>query len=77
MAGWMEKSGRDPKFKEAFTIRYWQPLSLQHFLPFTGTFEDVEVKIGAGVGVSSLCENPLLRGPLSHVWVSMFLHPPR
>ena len=24
------KSGRDPKFKEAFTIRFWQPLSLQH-----------------------------------------------
>jgi hypothetical protein len=28
------KTGRDPKFKEAFAIRFWQPLSLQHFPPF-------------------------------------------
>jgi hypothetical protein len=25
------------------------------------------------VGVSSLCENTLLRGPLSHVWVSILI----
>jgi hypothetical protein len=25
------------------------------------------------VGGSSLCENPVLLGPLSHVWVSVFL----
>ena len=56
------KSGRDPKFKEAFTIRFWQPISLQHLLPFIGTFEDVQVEVG--VGVSNLCENPPLRGPL-------------
>jgi hypothetical protein len=55
------------------TIRFWQPLSLQHLLPFIGTFEDVPVEVG--VGVSSLYENPTL---LSHVWVSialLFLHP--
>jgi hypothetical protein len=40
-------------------------------LPFIGTFEDVQVEVGVGVGVSSLCENPFLRGPLSHVWVSI------
>jgi hypothetical protein len=65
------KSGRDPKFKEAFTIRCWPPLSLQHLLPFIGTFEDVQVEVGIGVRVSSLCENPPLRGPLGHVWVSI------
>ena len=56
------KSGRGPKFKEAFTIRFWQPLALQHLLPFIGTFEDVQVEVG--VGVSNLCENPPPRGPL-------------
>jgi hypothetical protein len=40
-------------------------------LPFIGTFEDVQVEFGVGVGVSSLFENPPLRGPLSHVWVSI------
>jgi hypothetical protein len=40
-------------------------------LPFIGTFEDVQVKVGAGGRVSSLCENPLPRGPLSHMWVSI------
>ena len=68
------KSGRDPKFKEAFTIRFWQPLRLQHFLLFIRTFEDVQVRVGAGVGVSNLCEKPLLPGPLSHVWVSICIH---
>ena len=47
------KSGRDPKFKEAFTIRFWQPLSLQHSLPFIGTSEDVHVEVGVGVGAST------------------------
>jgi hypothetical protein len=42
-------------------------------LPFIGTFEDVEVEVGVGVRVSSLFENPPLRGPLSHVWVFFFL----
>jgi hypothetical protein len=40
-------------------------------LPFIGTFEDVLVEVG--VGVSNLCENPPLRGPLGHVWVSIVL----
>jgi hypothetical protein len=30
-------------------------------------------EIGNRLGVCSLCENPSLRGPLSHVWVSIFL----
>jgi hypothetical protein len=49
------------------------PLSLQHLLPFIGTFGDVQVEVGVGVGVgvSSLCEKPPLRGLLSHVWVSI------
>ncbi len=34
----------------------------------------MQVKVGAGVGVSSLCEKPLLPGPLSHVWVSTCIH---
>ena len=55
-------------------IRFWQPLFiLQHLLPFIGTFEDVQDEVGAGVVVSSLCENPSLRGPLSHEWVSIAL----
>jgi hypothetical protein len=41
-------------------MRFWQSFSLQHLLPFIGTFEDVQVEVGAGVGVSSLCENPSL-----------------
>jgi hypothetical protein len=40
-------------------------------LPFIGTFEDVKSEVGAGVGGSSLCENPSFQGPLSHVWVSI------
>ena len=44
---------------------------LQHLLPFIGTFVDAQSKVGAGVRVSSSCENPLLRGLLSHVWVSI------
>jgi hypothetical protein len=56
-----KKSGRDPKFKEAFAIRLWQPLSSQHLLPFIGTSEDVHVEVG--VGVSSLCETPPSSGP--------------
>ena len=59
------KSGRDPKFKEGLTIRFWQPLSLQHLLPFIGTFEDVQVEVRVGVGISSLCKDPPLRGPLT------------
>jgi hypothetical protein len=70
MAGLPDKSGRDPKFKEAFTFGFWQPLSLQNLLPFIGAFEDVQVQVGVGVGVPILCENPLSRGPLSHVLVS-------
>jgi hypothetical protein len=45
------KSGRDPKFKETFTIRCWKPLSLQHLLPFIGTFEDVQVEVRVWAGV--------------------------
>ena len=48
------KSGRDPKFKEACTIRFWQPLSLQHLIPFIGTFEDVQVEVRVGVGGSRI-----------------------
>ena len=55
------KSCRDPKFKEAFAVRLWQPLSSQHLLPFIGTSEDVQVEVW--VGVSSLCENPPSSGP--------------
>jgi hypothetical protein len=44
------KSGRDPKFKEDFTISLWQPLSLQHVLPFIGTFDDVQLRLGIGWG---------------------------
>jgi hypothetical protein len=40
-------------------------------LPFIGTVEDVQVEVRVGVGVSTLYENPLLRGPLGHVWVSI------
>ena len=55
-------------------IRFRQPFFiLQHLLPFIGTFEDVQGEVGAGVVVSSLCENPSLRGPLSHEWVSIAL----
>jgi hypothetical protein len=68
MAGLPDKSGRNPKFKEAFTIGFWQPLSLQHLLPFLGTFEDVQVEVGVGVGVTSVCENPPHRGPVSQVY---------
>ena len=46
-----EKSGRDPKFQEAFNTRFWQPLSLQLVLPFIGTFEDVQVEVGVGAAV--------------------------
>ena len=42
------KSGRE--FKEDFTIRFWQPLSLQHLLPFVGTFDDVQLRLGIGWG---------------------------
>jgi hypothetical protein len=31
MEGLPAKSGRDPKFKEAFSIRFWLHLTLQHF----------------------------------------------
>ena len=31
-----------PKSKEAFAIRFWQHLSLQHLLPCIGTCEDVQ-----------------------------------
>ena len=49
------------------------PYQLQHVLPFIGTFEDVQVEVRIGVGVSSCCEKPLLRGPLSHMWFSIAL----
>jgi hypothetical protein len=42
------KSGRDPKFQQAFTIRFWQPLSLQNLLPAIGTFEEVQLGLGIG-----------------------------
>ena len=55
-------------------IRFWQPLFiLQHLLPFIGTFEDCQDEVGAGVVVSSLCENPSLQGPLSNEWVAIAL----
>jgi hypothetical protein len=50
MAGLPEKSGRDPKFKKDFTMRFWQHLSLQQLLPFIGTFEDVQLRLGIGWG---------------------------
>ena len=65
MAGLPEKNGRDPKFEERLSIRFWQPLSLQHLLPFIGTFEDVQVEVRAGVGIASLCKDPPVRGPLT------------
>jgi hypothetical protein len=34
---------------------------------------DVQVEVGGWVRVSSLCEYPAPRGPLSHVWVSIAL----
>jgi hypothetical protein len=37
MAGLPEKAA-----KEAFTIRFWQHLSLQHLLPCIETCEDVQ-----------------------------------
>jgi hypothetical protein len=49
------------------------PYQSQNLLPFIGTFEDVQVEVGIGVGGSSRCEKPLPRGPLSHVWVSIAL----
>ena len=52
------KSSRDPKFKEAFTIRFWQPLSLQPLLPFIGTFEDVQVEV-QGWGFRAYARIPL------------------
>ena len=67
------KSGRDPKFKEAFTIRFWQPLSLQHVLPFIGMFEDVQVEVRVGLGFSNLCKRLPLRCHLSDVWVLISL----
>jgi hypothetical protein len=33
-------------------------------LPFIGTFEDVQVEVRVGAGVSSLFENPILFGAL-------------
>jgi hypothetical protein len=38
---------------------------------FIGSFEDVQIEVGVGVGVLSLSKNPSLRGPLSHVRVSI------
>jgi hypothetical protein len=40
-------------------------------LPFIGIFEDVQVEVGVGAGVSNLPGNPPLRGPRGHVWVSI------
>ena len=65
------KCGRDPKFKEAFTIRFWQPVSLQHVLPFIGMFEDVQVEVRVGLGFSNLYKRLPLRCPLRDVWVSI------
>ena len=67
------KCGRDPKFKEAFTIRFWQPVSLQHVLPFIGMFEDVQVEVRVGLGFSNLCKRLPLRCHLSDVWVLISL----
>jgi hypothetical protein len=36
-------------------------------LPFIGIFEDVQVEVGVGAGVSNLRGNPPLRGPRGHV----------
>jgi hypothetical protein len=63
MAGLPDKRGRDPKFKEAFTFGFWQPLSLQNLLPFIGAFEDVQVQVGAGVGGSELIRESPSSGP--------------
>ena len=52
------KSGRDPKFKEDFTMRFWQPLPLQHLLPFIGTFEDVQLRLEIGLGVRASARTP-------------------
>jgi hypothetical protein len=61
-------------------------LSLQHLLPFIGTFGDVQVDVGPFVSGSphrysifyrssgrSRMFNPILRGPMSHTWVSIAL----
>jgi hypothetical protein len=76
MAGLPGRAAATPKVKEAFTVRFCQPLSLQHLLPFIGTCEDVQVEVGVGVRVSSLCENPPLRGHLGHMWVSIVIVSP-
>jgi hypothetical protein len=61
-------------------------LPLQRLLPFIGTFEGVQVDVGPFVSGRphhySICSrssgrsrmfNPSLRGPMSHVWVSIAL----
>jgi hypothetical protein len=53
------KSGRDPKFKGAFAIGFRQLLSLQHLLPFIGTFEDVQVESWVGVVFPAYARIPL------------------
>ena len=52
------KSGRDQKLKEDFTVRFWQPLPLQHLLPFIGTFEAAQLRLGIGWGFQPLRESP-------------------
>ena len=65
------KIGRDPKFKEAFTTRCWQPLVITALAVVHRDVRGFQVDVGVGVGVSNLCENPPLRCPLGHVWVSI------
>jgi hypothetical protein len=62
-------------------------LSLQYLLPFIGTFGIVQVDVGPFVsgspqhysicyrysGLSKMFINPILRAPMSHVWVSIAL----
>ena len=52
------KSGRDPKFKEDFTMRFWQTLSLQDLLPFIGAFVDVQLRLEIGWGVRASARTP-------------------
>ena len=53
------KSGRDQKLKEDFTVRFWQPLPSQHLLPFIGTFEHVQLRLGIGWGFPASARIPL------------------
>ena len=73
MAGLQEKTALTQSSRKPPPFVSGSPYQLQHLLPFIGTFEDVQVEVRIGVGGSSCCEKPFLRGPLSNVWVSIAL----